>query len=86
MEADGHSASASWPLLIRSVRHHNSESGHQLSTRCGRFDPMVHSYMRIEFTKGTSSDYIDMWRDNGAKASTIFPGKDGFGTMRKKMT
>ncbi len=40
--------------------------------------------MRSECTKGTRSDDINIWRDNGAKASTIFPGKDGFGTMRKK--
>ena len=40
--------------------------------------------MRSEFTQGTSSDYIDILKDNSAKASTIFPGKDGFGTMRKQ--
>jgi hypothetical protein len=47
---------------------------------------MVHSHMHVEFTQGTSSDYLDIWRDNGAQASTNLPGQEGFGTRRKKTT
>ena len=40
--------------------------------------------MHIACTKGTRSNAIAIVMENGLKASTIFPGKDGCGTMRKK--